>query len=69
MRSATAICVCKFACVLCLSLFPQRLRAHVRQTRTELQLAAAINALQLDNQMLDTLHPVVLSTADSTVNR
>ncbi|MEW5296934.1 MAG: hypothetical protein WDW36_000180 [Sanguina aurantia] len=46
----------------------QRLRAHVRQTRTELQLAAAINALQLDNQMLDTLHPVVLSTADSTVN-
>ncbi|MEW5315921.1 MAG: hypothetical protein WDW38_007318 [Sanguina aurantia] len=47
----------------------QRLRAHVRQTRTELQLAAAINALQLDNQMLDTLHPVVLSTADSTVNR
>jgi hypothetical protein len=34
------------------------------QTSRDLQVMAAINALQLDNQMLETLRPVVLSPSD-----
>jgi hypothetical protein len=42
----------------------QRLRASMLQTSRDLQVMAAINALQLDNQMLETLRPVVLSPSD-----
>ncbi|GFH11995.1 uncharacterized protein HaLaN_07607, partial [Haematococcus lacustris] len=42
----------------------QRVRASMLQTVRDLQLTAAINAVQLDNQLLETLRPVVLSPSD-----
>ncbi len=36
-------------------------RASMLQTTRDLQLAAAVNSFQLDNQLLETLRPVVLS--------
>ncbi len=39
----------------------QNLRMSMLQTTRDLQLALAVNNFQLDNQLLETLRPVVLS--------
>jgi hypothetical protein len=40
------------------------MRASLVQTRSDVQLMAALTSLQLDNQMLEATKPVVLSPAD-----
>ncbi len=48
------------------NLLSLQVRASLVQTRTELQVAAAVQAMQLDNQLLGANNPVVLSPADTT---
>lgn len=43
-----------------------QIRTSLVQTRTDLQVTAAVQTIQLDNQMLEANNPVVLSPADGS---
>ena len=54
-----------FAASELLNLTVDRVHAMVLRTTRELQLTLAVQAVQLDNQALDTHHPVVLAPSSS----